>query len=262
MKSMSDIVRSQSPGASLQCEERALSFFRKRGDGAIVSRLSGGEVTKIVAKDRPAIVRRAIEKVTRPFYEWEDSTNVSNCRQCKSGKYPKPPGRACSNCCGLQDLRSADASIVDRTFASYVAFDEAKPWLTLRLNHVMRVECPWSTEYKYVNVIGGGGNCDPGMWIVRNLEDIDDERAPENKAKRRVVGLNAWTQSGTESQYSWRTLDYLQARGRGVVCFCFFFHPSPPHTCAQRFIITSLYFAQLCSTSPEQPGGQPSEFAF
>jgi len=107
--------------------------------------------------------------------------------------------------------------VVRRLFGAAVAWHRAQPWLTVRLNHVLRVECPWSPEWKYVHVIGGGGNCVPGMYIVRSVSELDREDDPQRKLRGGIDGLYCWAQDGAASDYTWETLNFIEDNNIPIV---------------------------------------------
>lgn len=172
---------------------------------------------------RPPRVTEALSAITKPMIDRFEENN-RNCYQCKQASPmtgappPTPPrGSACASCKAIQDVPGADVSIIRRLFSAAVEWPRAQPWITLRLNHVIRVDCPWSPEWKYVHVIGGGGNCVPGMYVVRSASELDREDMPGRQMHEGFHGLYAKAHDGAESEYSWETLDYLEDNGIPII---------------------------------------------
>jgi hypothetical protein len=59
-------------------------------------------------------------------------------------------------------------------FTAAKDFYEAKPWLYLRVNHVIAIDCG-TTPFKYIQILGGTGSCDPMLHIHRSWDTVQNE---------------------------------------------------------------------------------------
>lgn len=91
---------------------------------------------------------------------------------------------------------------------------EAKPFLRLRLNHVIRLDVPWATEYKYAYVLGGGGNCPVGMGFCTSWEDIRNMEV-EHSQRPYIKALRLVLEHGDEMPDEY--LQYIVRAGLPVV---------------------------------------------
>ena len=99
----------------------------------------------------------ALTKLTAEIYECPI--------KCKNKILPFPEPNTCVCAGHIYDGKIKPEhyiSIVDLASKWY----DLKPWLLLRMNHVLRVEVEGS-PYKFVQVIGGGGSCEIGIIISK-----------------------------------------------------------------------------------------------
>jgi hypothetical protein len=101
-------------------------------------------------------------------------------------------------------------------FAAGAAWGTREPWLQMRLNHVLRIDVPWAPHWKYVQVLGGGGNCDPGLYICADASELDREdhdMETQGKGVLRSHGLYMFIDKAAEGGYDFHDLDYIRDNG-------------------------------------------------
>eukprot|EP00227_Mantoniella_beaufortii_P012944 CAMPEP_0197587242 /NCGR_PEP_ID=MMETSP1326-20131121/8933_1 /TAXON_ID=1155430 /ORGANISM="Genus nov. species nov., Strain RCC2288" /LENGTH=494 /DNA_ID=CAMNT_0043151945 /DNA_START=33 /DNA_END=1514 /DNA_ORIENTATION=- len=145
--------------------------------------------------------------------EQYDLDQLIPCDKCDSGNtIPIPRGCVCM-CKSIASVPRFTSKIGRQLFSAGTSFGVQEPWLQMRLNHALRVDCPWAPHFKYVQVIGGGGNCDPGLYICaepRELDREDHNPGKEGKAGLRAHGLYLFMDVAAEGGYEWSTLEYVE----------------------------------------------------
>ena len=119
------------------------------------------------------------------------------CEMCAiRSEHPKPerqlPSDARCMCEGLPKGVSEE-QCYELQVAS-ARFWRAKPWTKVRMAHILRVHVPFATDYKYVQVFGGTGQCTPFLWCSASIpnmqtESIWNEMMTTPSGKRTVTGL-------------------------------------------------------------------------
>ncbi|KAJ3264742.1 hypothetical protein HDU76_012143, partial [Blyttiomyces sp. JEL0837] len=137
---------------------------------------------------------------------------LNNCAYCQFGE---DDNRPCL-CKGLIKIPGITETFIHDVFKSAQEFWIAKPWLRLRMNHVMRIDVPGS-EYKFVQVLGGTGCSDVAIVVYKEWEHVQNEFFHEEKLVLndgggvRYVMVKAEFTGPTEyGGRCWADIDYME----------------------------------------------------
>eukprot|EP01094_Clydonella_sp_ATCC50884_P026843 TRINITY_DN7493_c0_g2_i1.p1 TRINITY_DN7493_c0_g2~~TRINITY_DN7493_c0_g2_i1.p1 ORF type:complete len:1058 (+),score=205.14 TRINITY_DN7493_c0_g2_i1:102-3275(+) len=179
-------VRDMLPQCLIACELAAFDALREALP-ATLSRL----VFRVERSARAAPVRRffaaqhAVRNAEEPMGKSGTcGRDVPRPRPCAPApasanehtSAPDPPsGGPCPRCESIRDVRGLTDGMVRVLWGAARRWYEAKPWLLLRLNHVLRIDVPWAPSHHFAQVIGGAGQCDFGVYMARSQRGVQNE---------------------------------------------------------------------------------------
>ena len=133
---------------------------------------------------RPSIVVRFMDSIFNKC-AMALGVSTSGCDQCREEQLWSPHVRAtlptgpcrCEGIISVLDRCSKKEIAFKRLYAAAARFYRTKPWLHLRISHTMRMVVPaLSKKPRFVTVIGGAGQCDLGLWVCDEWENVQHAR--------------------------------------------------------------------------------------
>jgi hypothetical protein len=155
------VLRQLKLGAEIWCKQK---------HEAILTRVAAGR-WKIVGKltaDIPIGARQLLDEAIK-----SSSKEEGGCFYCPGC----PRDRLCQ-CKGMQTIPGADHDALYAFCLAGQKFVVAKPWLYMRMNHLFAVTAT-NCDYKYVQIMGGGGNCDVTMILYKTWDNVQNEETPQ-----------------------------------------------------------------------------------
>lgn len=115
-------------------------------------------------------------------------------RDQASWQPPGPSPRPCV-CKGLKEAPGINSAHVHSMVKLAMGYYAVRPWLQMRMNHVLKVKIPWvkmgegeSCEV-YVQVLGGTGNCEPSLVVSESIEEVQFEGMFAGKNPRSTMRM-------------------------------------------------------------------------
>jgi len=129
----------------------------------------------LVVKREIDIPRTILEAAKESEATMNEFVKTIPCGMCPSGTCQIDiPGSMPCLTRGLRASPGVSNEFLHSLFVAAQEFWQAKPWLYLRMNHVLAMDCDQS-EFKYVQVIGGGGQCSPMLQIHKSWDSVQNE---------------------------------------------------------------------------------------
>jgi hypothetical protein len=139
----------------VDCEEEAYDCII----ACLKSKKDRDKVKKVPLSARPESISAMLTGLQESMAA---NCPMDECDECgpRGDQSDCPRGCICK-CKPIMDVPGWSLEMGQKLFSAGAEWGQTEPWLQLRLNHCLRIDVPWAPHFKFVQVIGGGGNCDP-----------------------------------------------------------------------------------------------------